>query len=157
MKLHRGRSWVLAYECLGALLIIAFCWLREMTGLASVLMGAAPRAGDWRNAAVGTVLILLAWAVVFIFTYRLVKQLVYLEKFIRVCAWCRKVCYREKWKPLEEYFESAHHVGTTHGICPECFQKAKDDTTRFFKRAMANDRANANLPETSGQTPGPAT
>ena len=112
-----------------------------MTGLANLLFGAEPRRGDRRNAALGTILILLAWAVVFLLTYRLVKHLVYLEEFIRVCAWCRRVCFREEWMPLEEYFERGFHFGTTHGICAECLQKAKDDTTRFFKRPSASRRA----------------
>ena len=137
MKLHKSRSWVLAYECLGGMLIIAFCWVREMTGLASVLVGAEPRAGDWRNAALGTGLILLVWGGVFFFTYRLVRHLVYLEEFIRVCAWCRQVCHQEKWMPMEEYFERELQVGTTHGICPECLRKAEEDTTRFLKRRMS--------------------
>ncbi len=78
---------------------------------------------------------------VFLFTYRLVKHLVYLEKFIRVCSWCRKVCYRHEWMPLEEYFKSGFHVGTTHGICADCLQKAKDDTTRFFKCPTSSTQA----------------
>jgi hypothetical protein len=157
MKLHKSRWWVLAYECLAAIMVIGFCWLNEMTGLAPLLFGAEPRPGDWRNAALGTLLILLAWAVVFFFTYRLVQHLVYLEKFIRVCAWCRKVCYKDKWLPLEEYFRRGLHVGTTHGICPECLQKAKDDTSRFFRRRLSKDQATPKSSNPSEQAPGPTT
>jgi hypothetical protein len=155
MKSPKNRSWVLAYECLAAILIIAFCWLREMTGLVNLLVGAEPRPGEWRNAALETILILLAWWVVFAPTWRLVGHLVYLEKFVRVCAWCRKVCYREEWLPLEEYFERGLHVGTTHGICPECLMKAKEDTTRFLRRAASETEASARSSKPAGQTPEP--
>ena len=136
-------------------MIIALCWLREMTGLAKLLFGAEPRTGDWRMAATGTLLILLVWWFVFSLTHRLVSHLVYLEKFIRVCAWCGKLCYRDKWMPLEEYFERGCHVGTTHGICPECLEKAKDDTTRFFRRTASEARATPEDSAPPGQAPEP--
>ena len=153
MQTLKSRSLVLVYQCVGALLIIAFCWLREMTGLPQLLAGARPHQGDWRDAALGTVLILVVWAVGFLMTYRLVRHLVYLEGLIHVCAWCRKVCYRGSWLPLEEYFQRGFHVKTTHGICPACLQKATEDTTRFFKRKGSEARS---TPEGSAPSaPGP--
>jgi len=37
---------VLAYECLGAIVMVAFCWLREMKGMANWLFRAQQRPGD---------------------------------------------------------------------------------------------------------------
>jgi hypothetical protein len=133
MKLHKSKSWVLGYECIGFGMIIALCWVRELTGLAHLVFGGQTNSGDWRDASLETVLVLLVWAVVFVLTLRLVGHLLYLEGFLRVCAWCRKIGYKEKWIPLEEYFQRGFHVGTTHAVCPECCKKVKGDTARFWR------------------------
>lgn len=89
----------------------------------------------WRGDLVmETLLILLVWVLVFLFTRRLVSHLLYLEGFLRVCSWSRKIGYQGKWMPLEEYFEKGFHIGATHGVCPVCLEKEKEDTTRFFRQ-----------------------
>ncbi len=52
--------------------------------------------------------------------------------------------------PLEDYFTRGLPVGTTHGICPECLKKAKEDTTRFFRRKGARVEAGMEESEPSG-------
>jgi hypothetical protein len=134
MKMHKNASWVLWYECVGFALIIGFCWTVELTGLASLAFGGEPHTISWRVVTIETLLILLVWGVVFLFTRRLVAHLFYLEGFLRICSWCRRIGYQDNWIPLEEYFEKGFHVGTTHGVCPACFEKEKEETTRFFRQ-----------------------
>ena len=50
-----------------------------------------------------------------------------LQKFLRICAWCKKICFidpetkEEKWATFEEYMELEHKFTSSHGICPECY------------------------------------
>ena len=132
MKIHKNRSWVLWYECVGFAVIICSFWIVGLSGVANLVFGGEPNVIDWRSFTMETLLILLVWAVVFLFTRRLVSHLLYMEGFLRICSWCRKVDYQDKWMPLEEYFEKGFHVGTTHGVCPACFEKLKEDTTQFL-------------------------
>jgi len=50
-----------------------------------------------------------------------------LEKFIRICAWCKSICItdpvtkEEKWISLEKYFEQEHDFKSSHGVCPDCY------------------------------------
>jgi len=69
-------------------------------------------------------IILLVWAWVHAATRRLLKRLYYLEDFLRICSWCRKVCHDGKWMALEQYFSSKFATPTTHGMCPECMHKS---------------------------------
>lgn len=74
-------------------------------------------------------------------------HLLYLEGFLRVCAWCRKVGYNDKWLTLEDYFDAGFHVGTTHGMCPDCFRKMEEDTAQFRREQLKKsaDLKKANL------------
>src|SRR6185369_3362148 len=110
MRVSKNRSWVLWYVSLGFGLIILFVWLEELTGLSYLVLGGAPHVSDWRDATTESLLIVAVWAVTFLVTRRLVAHLVYLEGFLRVCAWCRKVGYKDKWLTLEEYFDAGFQI-----------------------------------------------
>jgi hypothetical protein len=53
-------------------------------------------------------------------TYLVVSRLSYLESFLHVCAWCRKIEYNDRWLSLEAHFEQKTGGTVSHGICPEC-------------------------------------
>ncbi len=133
MSLRKSRSWVLGYLSLGFALMIVLTWVAEFTDLSYRIFGGERHINDWRDATIQTIFILLVWGVSFLSIRRLAAHLYRLEGFLRVCAWCRKVGYQDKWLPLEQYFAQGFQVETTHGMCPECFKKAQEDTDRFLK------------------------
>ncbi|HEV2394249.1 MAG TPA: hypothetical protein VG146_18005 [Verrucomicrobiae bacterium] len=117
-------------------MILLLSWLNEAVDLPHLLIGGEAHMSKWRSGAMETVLILLIWAFVHSLTKRLVDRLHYLEGMLRVCAWCRKVGYGEKWMRLEEYFAEGFQVRTTHGVCPECLKKLEDDTKEFHRAQL---------------------
>jgi len=134
MKIRKSGSWVLWYECVGFGLLLVLAWLDELVDLPHLLLGGHPHVSDLRDSFVETVPIILIWGVVFILTRRLLAHLHYLEGFLRVCAWCRKVGYHGKWMRLEDYFAEGFRIETTHGMCPECLKKFEEDTKEFYRR-----------------------
>ncbi|HUA67815.1 MAG TPA: hypothetical protein VMA13_04640, partial [Candidatus Saccharimonadales bacterium] len=83
---------ILWIESLGFSLLILLCWVTEAIRLPHVLFGEA-FAPDWRRATLRTVVVLFVWVWVHVATRRLLKRLHYLEEFLRICGWCRKVCH----------------------------------------------------------------
>ena len=61
------------------------------------------------------------------------RRLRVLERFLQVCAWCRKVNVDDEWVSFEQYLKREHDVKSTHGICPTC-------------RANASKRGTASTP-----------
>jgi hypothetical protein len=131
MYVSKRGSRVLWYECAGFGLIIFLSWLNELVDLARYLMGGTGHSVDARKGVVLTLVVLLVWLVVFRLTRRLVEHLHYLEGFLRVCAWCRKIGHGDRWVQIEEYFAEGFQIETTHGMCPECLKKVEEDTARF--------------------------
>jgi hypothetical protein len=113
---------LLLYEALGFALLITVSWLDELIGLPSLLFGSDSHP-SWHEAALETVVILAAAAPTMFLTRRLAQRLAYLEGFLRVCTWCRKVNANDRWMPIEEYFKTELNTKTTHGICQECSEK----------------------------------
>jgi len=56
---------------------------------------------------------------------RLLARLYYLEGFLRVCAWCKKINLNGDWVSLEEFFERKLETNTSHGICEACNERMK--------------------------------
>ena len=82
---------------------------------------------NWREAAIETLLVVVVWVAVHVVTKRLLARLHYLEGFLRVCAWCRKISHDDDWLPVEDYFAKGFEIKTSHGICPVCAKKALSD------------------------------
>lgn len=124
-------SRILWYEAIAFLAIIVLSWVNELSDL-PYLVGGLPYVPNWRESALETLIVLLVAVPVMILTKRLVSRLYYLQGFLRVCAWCRKLEHESEWIPLEEFFERKFKTETSHGMCQACFdaEKAKRKQAR---------------------------
>jgi hypothetical protein len=122
---ERGDS-ILWIEAFGFSLLIMLSWVTEAIRIPHFLFG-EPFTSNWHRAALRTIVILLIWTWVHLATRRLLKRLHYLEEFLRICGWCRKVEHGGEWMPMETYFNSKFATRTSHGMCPECLAKEKQE------------------------------
>ena len=122
---------ILCIEATGFSLIIILSWLTEAVRLPHLIYG-EPFQPNWDRARLRTVVISLVWLWVHVATRRLLRRLHYLEEFLRICSWCRKVDHHGEWLPLENYFSSKFATKTSHAMCPEC---EKRESTNFNQPA----------------------
>ena len=132
-------SSILWNEAAGFSLMIAFSWLTELLHIPHLIFG-EPFTPNWHRALIRTVVILAIWGWVHWITRRLLKRLHYLEEFLRICGWCRKVCDNDKWLSMEDYFNSKFDMRTSHGMCPDCLAKAVKDLEQPVKPPKAPDK-----------------
>jgi hypothetical protein len=125
-------SSVLWNGAIGFSLMIVLSWLTELLHIPHLIFG-EPFTPNWHRALIRTVVILLIWGWVHWITRRLLKRLHYLEEFLRICGWCRRVCDHDKWLTMEDYFSSKFDMRTTHGMCPDCLAKAVKDLEQPVK------------------------
>ena len=127
MKSRKDRpNSILWIEAFGFSFILALSWLTEVVRLPHFIFG-EPFVPNWNRAILRTVVILLVWSGVHLATRRLLKRLHYLEEFLRVCSWCRRVCHEEEWLTTEKFFSSKFATRTSHGMCPECLRKSVEE------------------------------
>ena len=113
----------LLWQSLGFLIVVVLTWSDALFDLAHVLLGFQNRAMDLNRTVIITVVILLLWMFSAYKVYLVVSRLSYLENFLHVCAWCRKIEYNDQWLSLETHFKEKTGGNVTHGICPECARK----------------------------------
>jgi hypothetical protein len=119
-------SFILWNEAMGFSVLIVLSWLAELLRIPQYLFK-EPFTPDYERAALRSVVILLIWLWVNLVTRRLLKRLHYLEEFIRMCGWCRRVCYNGEWLQMEKYLNTQYRMHTTHGVCPDCLKGQKEE------------------------------
>lgn len=119
-------SGILWIEASGFTFIIMMSWLSEALRFPLYAFGDTSTP-NWHRALARTGVLLAIWLWVHLLTRRLLKRLHHLEEYLRICSWCRKVEHNDEWMPMETYFNSKFATKTSHGMCPECLQKKKDE------------------------------
>ena len=121
---------LLLYEAMGFMILIAVSWVNELCDLPTLLFSGAP-GHNWHEAALETVVILAAAMPTILLSRRLAKRLFYLEGFLRMCAWCRKIGVQDDWISADAYLSRQLTTCTTHSICPECTAKLSRETVEL--------------------------
>ncbi len=113
------------YQSFGFLTIMGLGWLDELVGLGSLILGHNDYIFRFRQSALEMLLVLAVWLLVAGATRRLCARLRHVESFMRVCAWCRRIDYGNRWMKLEDFLRHGFDTPTSHGICDECLAKQK--------------------------------
>lgn len=127
---------ILAYEAGGFLAIIAMILLDEIFEFPKRFFTVYTNHPEVWEGSFEIITILVIAITILLMTNRLVSRLFYLEGFLRVCAWCRKINHEGGWNTLEDYFSSGFDTRTTHGMCPECFEKTMKDRDQSATKDM---------------------
>src|SRR3974390_3182687 len=125
MDKHEKPAKVLWVQSAGFLAVIAVCMLDELVGLTNLIFGNQSYISDFRSTILKALLILGVWLLVTGTTRRVLDHSRYLESFMRVCAWCRRIEHKGQFMSLEEFFKQGFDTPTSHGICQECLEKTK--------------------------------
>jgi hypothetical protein len=125
MKKNSPLTRIVVFQNLGFLAILLICYLDDLLKLPALVFSGHPFAFLFRRTTLEFLLVLAVWFLVSNSTRRILEHVQYLEKFMRVCAWCRRIHFKGEWMPLEEFMRQGFDTPTTHGICTECLQKQK--------------------------------
>ena len=110
---------------LGFAAILFLTWLAEIFRFPHLFWN-EPYEFNWFRIFLRSVVITGVWAWAYFTIAKLVRRLHYLEEFVLVCSWCRRVGQDGQWLTMEQYFGTKFHTPTSHGVCPECSQKTRD-------------------------------
>jgi hypothetical protein len=122
---------IVLYQNLGFLGIMVIGYLDELIKLPSLIFSGAPVV--FSRSLLDMLIVLAVWFLVSASTRRILERVRYLEKFMRVCAWCRRIDYRGEWMRLEDFMRQGFDTPTTHGICPDCLNQQKEAIERAKK------------------------
>ena len=101
--------------------IILVSWVNEIYDLPYLLGLADPTPANLYEASIETLWCLFVLFLVLVSTRALLKQIRYLEGFLPVCSFCKKIRNdKGEWIELEEFMHQRTNVKMTHSLCPPC-------------------------------------
>jgi hypothetical protein len=132
---------VFLYQNLGFLAVILLAYLDELARLSTLVFGDS----QWQlgKSTLGMLMVLAVWFLVSTSTRRVLDRIRYLEKFMRICAWCHSVDHKGSWMPMEEFLRQGFDTPTTHGICPKCLAEQKEAIDRSKESRSTPSEAEA--------------
>jgi hypothetical protein len=128
MSLRNDPRRVLFYEAAGFVAILALTWTSAFLQVPEPFFQKHTARPELWEAAIESAGVLAIGATILRTTWRIQSRLFYLESFLRVCAWCRKIERNGRWIEFEEYLASGFATRTTHGMCPECAAKERNSS-----------------------------
>ena len=111
------------YNIFGFGIVILFLWLNEIIDIPHIFFGVKETPMNITESIFETILIIIPGIVVNYSIRKLLKKIKYLEGFLRVCSFCRKINIKGKWIPIEEYIRDNTEAEFTYSLCPECIAR----------------------------------
>jgi hypothetical protein len=123
MKPYTRDRLIIALEAGLFIIMLIVIWLDEFIDLPYLLLGAPRTPYRVQEYLFETASILIVGVIVITLTIFMQYRFRNYERFLRVCAWCRKVWVDDQWVCFEEYVERSQSLRSSHGICEECQAK----------------------------------
>ena len=120
---HKALFW----HALGFFTIVMVLWADKLFGVWEHLGVSEENTESYLEVSAKSGVVVLLWMFSAYKIYLIVSRLSYLESFLHVCAWCRKIEVEQKWFTIEQHFAQHTGVKASHGICPECAQKLEQE------------------------------
>jgi len=118
---------IIMYELVGFGIIIISLWIDEFFDIPYYLFGAAKTPINWIESIFETGLVLILCAFITFLSWRFLERIKYLEGFLRLCTFCKRICVDNKWVPIDTYIQDHSETKLSHGLCSECMEKYYGD------------------------------
>ncbi len=122
---------IIYLEIVGLLAILCLTWIDEGLLIPQHLLPTWLGRGDWHDAVVESILILVVGGLVIKRTLQLCGRITQLEKMLSLCAWCQRAKLGDRWVAIEEYLALMEDIQCSHGMCSECAQKFQLEGARL--------------------------
>jgi hypothetical protein len=149
MKKNSQLSKIELIQNLGFLGVIVLGFMDDLLQLPGLISSDHPFAFVYRRTTLDMLLVLAIWFLVSRSTRRILDRVHYLEKFMRVCAWCRRIHFKGQWMPLEEFMRESFDTPTTHGICKECLGRQQAAIDRAKEARKKGEEPKSEIPGAS--------
>ncbi len=111
---------ILFCETVGFLFLVFLVWVEEILDLPHILFGAPATPINTTESLMETVVLVVFGSLILWATYSLLRRIRYLEGFLHVCAFCKKIEVGHEWVPIEQYVADHSGARFSHSFCPEC-------------------------------------
>jgi hypothetical protein len=113
---------IILYELIGFTIVEVLLFLDEVIDLPH-LCGASATPINWLECLFEALYVMVLCGFVVLSTWQCLRRIKYLEGFLRVCAFCKRICVGNEWVPIEQYIQDHSEAEFSHGLCSQCMKE----------------------------------
>jgi len=116
-----GRA--ILYQLIGYAILLFLISGDEIFDFPHTVFGGIATPINWTETFIEASYIVFLGAFTIYLTFHFLKRIKFLEGFLPICSYCKKVRKGDEWTSLEEYMSDHSEALLSHSLCPECFKK----------------------------------
>jgi hypothetical protein len=135
MQRHEVRNSIITVLIVGFAVLVLLVWTDDVFDLPA-LIGTSTQSILFAQTVIVSLLAvaLCAWLVASV--ARILKRLQYLESFLSVCSFCKRIHIDDQWIPMEIFISQRTDTQFSHGLCPDCKEKHYGEFLRQAKEEV---------------------
>ena len=130
---HDGFFMTAFWQLMAFVMMILLIWVDEVLDLSNLWFGIGPGHPNFFKGCALTIGILCIAIITIGHTYLQQKHII--SRLIIICSQCRKMRIDEHvWEHLDQYVADHSKSQISHGLCPQCYEMAKQEIDGFKKK-----------------------
>jgi len=114
---------IIVYELIGFGIIILFLWIDELLDIPHLFFQTKATPINMTESIFETSIILCLCIVIIIITFNMLRKIKYLEGFLHVCLYCKRIRVNDEWIEIEDYIKEHSEAECKESLCYECLAK----------------------------------
>lgn len=113
----------ISYQVFGYVILLFLIIGDEVLDIPHYIFGAPSTPINWAEAIIEGMYVLLLGTFTIYLSLRFLNKIRFLEGFLPICSFCKKIRKGNDWASLEKYMSDHSEARFSHGLCPECAEK----------------------------------
>ncbi|MCE5249877.1 hypothetical protein LLG96_06615 [bacterium] len=123
MHKRKFENRIVLCEIIGFTIAVFMLFADEVFDLPHYLLGAPATPINWVESFMESGFVIVLAIITISNSCCNLNKIKYLEGFLPVCSFCKKIKTGDTWIPIEEYISKNSNAVFSHGFCPECAKK----------------------------------
>ena len=130
-------SYIALWQVLSFMILLLLVWVNEYLDIAHLFWGVAKQPPDLLRGCLASAGVLFGLIVTVGHTY--LQQRTIVSGMLTICSYCHRIRIDDEiWQQIEQYVSRNSSIMLSHGICPDCYEKAVES---MDEHPQANDES----------------
>lgn len=123
LAIRNAFSYIAFWQVLSFLVLLLLVWTNEILDLANLFWGVPKRAPSLIRGCLASAGVLFGMIITVGHTYLQHRNIV--SGMLTICSYCHRIRIDDQvWQQIEQYVSKHSSIMLSHGICPDCYDKA---------------------------------
>ncbi len=113
----------ISYQLIGYGILLFLITGDELFDFPHNIFGAPATPINWAEVYIEGSYIIVLCAFTLYLSFRFLNRIKFLEGFLPICSYCKKIRKGNEWTSLEKYMLDHSEALFSHGLCPDCGEK----------------------------------